>query len=208
MITKKNIARALGALFLVGVQTSLCTDVMTDPHGPNKRQKLKELEEAEKTGTQSYRKSTGQQIQKGLSEKEILKGLNGKVIVLRAELPKIITSFKQIQEALKIKALAHKDSNFEYATELATISSHVFALSKSADIVLGKVNADNIVHKSLAIIAAGALKDHIDELITSLEKSKSIDDITLTNLKDHNARIQKVTEDIDMKKYTLSEEKE
>jgi len=139
---------------------------------------------------------------------DVQKRLNEKTIVLKTELPKVIGSFQQIQETLKVKALAYKNSNFEQATNLTTIGSQVFGLVRSAQLILSNVSSEEGVNKSLAIISSGALTGHTDALIKLLENSEATHNISLDLLKESNAKIQEITQDVDIKQYTLSEDKE
>lgn len=139
--------------------------------------------------------------------------LNNKSKILISELPKLILSFKKIEENIKEKIRINKN-NFNRASELASLGGNVISLSKTASLILNNVSPmvhsdideKVLLNASLAIIGSGALKDHIEDFIDFVSNSTDNSDnkdIDLEDLKLSCEKIKEITNDIQIRKEQI-----
>lgn len=143
--------------------------------------------------------------------------LDVRVKLLSVEIEKAKDSLKLIREELQeklleAKALAQRENDYTHASKLAGLIVSTLNLDKSANLVLTNLypalkskQEDIVVNASLAIVASGALENHINQFIEAIEKT--IEGINCKELAEARDNIRDITKDISIKDEPISLEK-
>ena len=135
--------------------------------------------------------------------------------VVKEELPTILTSLQTIQDELQRKSLAQKEHNFIRATDLQAPRTFALGLSKSARLIQDNLASLGDFSQSqegispiagLAVGGAGALCKHLGELMEELAKSEDTSQINVQALKAASDRILRVTNNMDITAFRLTDE--
>jgi hypothetical protein len=133
---------------------------------------------------------------------EIMDRIRDKADRLKPQLEKASILLNKIHESLYAKARNLRDTDLRRATELAGVGTSAKGMISTTLGILRNINGfslkgeDPLLNRSIAVIASGALKDQLEDLIVCLSDKPDTRDIDCTALKSVRAAIHDVTKDI------------
>lgn len=140
---------------------------------------------------------------------EIMDRIRDKADRLKPQLEKANTLLNTIHESLYTKARSLRDTDLRRATELAGVGTSAKGMMSTTLGILRNLNGfslkgeDPLLNRSIAVIASGALKDQLNDLIKYLSNKPDTRDIDCSDLEIVRTAINDVTKDI--ANFTLEE---
>ena len=129
--------------------------------------------------------------------------LEYKAVVLTAELPKAHKYLTTLESELTKKARELRDEDFRRASDLAVLASGIKVVTNSTNKILHNLKERDyseersLVNVSMAIMASGALKNQLDQIIISLCESPDTRGINPEILRLVSGSIHTITKDIE-----------